>query len=316
MQNAKIAVFLGAALAFTSLRCVPAQKYNQAVSARDRYKAEYENVMNLEKDNTALSAKSRAAETQLAQMKSLLEQYKTELERVREYNQELSARYEDAVKDNSRLLASYASEKAAMDERLAKNQEALWEQERQLQRGEAAASLQQYNAEPARLEPTTASQTGAATADAAQQQALASLQDQLKKALRDIPAADLTITFQKNQVSLSLSQHLLFGKGSSQVDARGVKALEQLASALKQHPELEVTVIGHTDDQGAVAANWDLSVQRATAVVKLLGINGVPPHRITAAGQGMHRPVVPNASEENRARNRRTEILLSPAAKK
>lgn len=316
MQNAKTAVFLGAALVFTALRCVPAQKYNQAISARDRFKAEYENAMNLEKDNANLSAKSRAAEAQLAQTKSLLEQYKTELERVRQYNQELSARYEDAVKDNSRLLSSYASEKAAMDERLARSQEALWEQERQLQRGEAAAAPQQYNAESSRLDPATTSPSGAASQDAAQQQALVSLQSQLKQALRDIPAADLTVTAQKSQLSLSLSQHLLFGKGSTQVDARGVKALEQLAAALLQYPELEVTVIGHTDDQGAVTANWDLSVQRATAVVKLLGINGVPPHRITAAGQGMHRPVVPNASEENRNRNRRTEILLSPAAKK
>jgi chemotaxis protein MotB len=91
-----------------------------------------------------------------------------------------------------------------------------------------------------------------------------------------------------------------------------VKALEQLAGALNQNPAIEIIVEGHTDNTGSVDYNWDLSVRRATAVVKILGISGVPPARMTAAGKGMHQPAFPNTTPENRAKNRRTEIILSP----
>lgn len=109
-----------------------------------------------------------------------------------------------------------------------------------------------------------------------------------------------------------MSQNLLFKAGSDKVEANGTAALANLAKALNDNPDIEVIVEGHTDNAGGVDYNWNLSVNRATSVVKILAINGVAPHRMVASGRGMHHPVVPNDSAANKAKNRRTEIILSP----
>jgi chemotaxis protein MotB len=107
-------------------------------------------------------------------------------------------------------------------------------------------------------------------------------------------------------------QNLLFKAGSDKVEANGVTALAKLAKALNENPSIEIIVEGHTDNAGAVDYNWNLSVSRATSVVKILAMNGVLPNRMIASGRGMHHPIVPNNSEANKAKNRRTEIILSP----
>ena len=134
----------------------------------------------------------------------------------------------------------------------------------------------------------------------------------LDNALRGIDATDLTREERNGKIYVSLSQKLLFKAGSDQVDPKGVQALEKLAKALGANPNIEIVVEGHTDNAGAVDYNWELSTRRATSVVKILAINGVAPDRLTAAGRGMHHPVVPNTTDANRAKNRRTEIILSP----
>jgi len=81
---------------------------------------------------------------------------------------------------------------------------------------------------------------------------------------------------------------------------------------LNDHPDIRINVEGHTDTDGTPARNWDLSVTRATAVVKELTRLDVSGHRITASGRAFHDPITFNDTEENKSRNRRTEIILSP----
>ena len=307
-------LIVAAAFALLGTSCVSTQKYNDMKTARDHYKAEVANLNALEKENTELQNKIRVADSQLSQLKSGQEQQKTELERIREYNQELSARYEDAVKDNASLLSSYSNEKMVMDQRLSSSQDELWRQERQLQGLEQTIGVQSYSMETMRTDLLTREQRVAELEKRLIEKdaQMSQLRTSLNQALLGYTDSDLSVTERNGKIYLTLSQNLLFSAGSDKLDAKGVKAIEQLSGALNQNPSIEIIVEGHTDNTGAVDYNWDLSVRRATAVVKILAINGVPPDRMMASGRGMHQPTVPNTTPENRAKNRRTEIILSP----
>jgi chemotaxis protein MotB len=127
----------------------------------------------------------------------------------------------------------------------------------------------------------------------------------------------LTVSMRNGQVYVSLDNRLMFASGSWDVQADGATALGQLAKVLAENKDLRIAVEGHTDDDAyfgktSVKDNWDLSVMRATSVVKILVNKGIEPQRVQAAGRGEFMPVAANDSPENKARNRRTEIIITP----
>ena len=130
--------------------------------------------------------------------------------------------------------------------------------------------------------------------------------------------SELTVEVKNGKVYVSLAEQLLFGSGSITVDPKGQSAIKQLASALKGQEDLNVMVEGHTDNvpisrtSQYMKDNWDLSVMRATAIVKILVDNGVSADHVTAAGKGEFYPVDTNDTAEGRAKNRRTEIVITP----
>lgn len=139
----------------------------------------------------------------------------------------------------------------------------------------------------------------------------------LKRSLSDINDEDVQVEVKGGVVYVSISDKLLFRSGSSRItsDAEGV--LAKLASVINDHDDLNVLVEGHTDDvpinNSCLEDNWDLSVKRATSVVrKLTGDYYVNPERLTAAGRSEFVPKVPNTSSEGRSTNRRTEIIITP----
>lgn len=143
------------------------------------------------------------------------------------------------------------------------------------------------------------------------------IRDTIRKALTDFSEEDLTVTMQNGRVYVSLSEDLLFRSGSSTVNTQGKKAIEGLANVLKNNPELQINIEGHTDSIPIRTArfrdNWDLSVLRATSVVRLLVDDyEVPADNIIASGRAENLPVAPNTTSEGRERNRRTEIILTP----
>jgi len=119
-------------------------------------------------------------------------------------------------------------------------------------------------------------------------------------------------------VYVSLAEQLLFGSGSIDVDAKGVGALQQLAKALKDQKDIQVMIEGHTDNVPVskkstyMNDNWDLSVMRATSITKILTGAGLSPNQITAAGKGEYAPLAPNDNVQNKQKNRRTEIIVTP----
>lgn len=111
---------------------------------------------------------------------------------------------------------------------------------------------------------------------------------------------------------ITMSQDLLFEKGSDKLDVKGRAIIEKIAGALKSETGFNIIVEGHTDSDGSPSRNWDLSVQRAVTVVKVLEEKGVMSQKITAAGKSQFMPLLPNTSEANKSKNRRTEIIIEP----
>lgn len=129
---------------------------------------------------------------------------------------------------------------------------------------------------------------------------------------------DVDITVDKTVVMINVSDKLLFRSGSSNVSRDAYPLLEKLAEVIKSEPAMEVMVEGHTDSQTMVENsyiqdNWELSVRRATAIVRLLQDRyNVEPEKLIAAGRSSYQPLVDNDTKENRALNRRTRIVILP----
>jgi chemotaxis protein MotB len=135
----------------------------------------------------------------------------------------------------------------------------------------------------------------------------------LKGVLGNLDDEDIEISVEKGVVFVSISDKLLFSSGSYNVTSRAKEVLGKVAKVVNNKPDFEFMVEGHTDSvpysSGVLLDNWDLSVKRATAVVRILQKDfGVNPARMTAAGRGEYVPV----SSTDKAKNRRTRIVVLP----
>lgn len=149
-----------------------------------------------------------------------------------------------------------------------------------------------------------------------QKQKAAELRKKMADALVGFNSNELTVSTKNGKVYVSLQENLLFPSGSAQVNDKGKQALGKLAAVLNVNPDIAVNIEGHTDSipiRGKFEDNWALSTARSTAIVRIL-VNDykVDPVRVIASGHSQYDPVMPNATPDGRARNRRTEIILSP----
>jgi chemotaxis protein MotB len=143
------------------------------------------------------------------------------------------------------------------------------------------------------------------------------LNNSVKNALLGFSPDELTVEMRNGKVYVSMSDKLLFKSGNAKVEKKGEDALKKLAEVLNKNSDVSIDIEGHTDNVPIKTAlykdNWDLSAARATNVVRLLTEEyGMDPKRLTAAGKGEHFPVADNSTAEGKAKNRRTDIVLSP----
>lgn len=143
------------------------------------------------------------------------------------------------------------------------------------------------------------------------------LLNSVKEALLGFNSDELTVTEKNGKVYVAMSDKLLFQSGSATVDKRGEEALSKLADVLNKQSDIDVYIEGHTDSKpihnARFSDNWDLSVIRATSVVRILTTDyGVNPLQIQPCGRGEYMPVADNETAEGRSKNRRTEIIMAP----
>jgi chemotaxis protein MotB len=140
----------------------------------------------------------------------------------------------------------------------------------------------------------------------------------LTKNLTDgIQDKDIEVNVEKTVVMISISDKFLFNSGSYNISETAYTVLEKIAKVINDQPKMEVMIEGHTDStpikKDLIQDNWDLSVLRATSITRILQTKySVKPERLIAAGRSQYTPLVSNDSPENRAKNRRTKIIIMP----
>lgn len=227
------------------------------------------------------------------------------------YN-ELTSSYEKLVANNDRLLASNQGDTKKLIQQLQLTQEEL------LRKEDSLKVREKYLAElndKLKLREAKVDELQKILTDKDNEVKL--LKDNVTNALLGFNNKGLTIEQRDGKVYVSLEEQLLFASGSIVIDPKGAEALNQLAKVLEKNVDINILIEGHTDNVpikgGAIKDNWDLSVLRATSVVRILTkSSSIDPKRLTPAGRGEYVPIDPGNSPEARKKNRRIEIILSP----
>lgn len=182
---------------------------------------------------------------------------------------------------------------------------------------ELNAALAKAEAERAQLEKTNARLRKLESELNSKDSITRSLKDAISRALAGFDDLDIKVENRNGKVYVSLAEKLLFKSGSTAVDPKGKDALLKLAAALNKQKDVNIMVEGHTDNKPMngekIKDNWELSVLRAISIVRILTDDGkINDKRIIASGRGEAQPIANNNTAEGRAKNRRTEIILTP----
>jgi chemotaxis protein MotB len=230
----------------------------------------------------------------------------------------LEQEYEAAQDRLDKLIASYDALQSESASELTEKATTIRQLLKELEEKEAQLEAENSRLQKLQLELNERSQTIAELQDliAAKEAKMNALKNAVSNALKGFEGKGLTVTHKNGKVYVSMENKLLFDSGSWAVGVQGVDAVEKLAVVLVQNPDIEVLIEGHTDNVPytgtTILDNWDLSVKRATAIVRILQQKGVKPIQITAAGRSEYIPIQSNSTSEGKAKNRRIEIILAP----
>lgn len=311
----KILICLLAVSALVS--CVPAKKFKDLEAKYSR----------LRKDNRNMSKELAEAKAALEKTKEERDLALVDLDALSNKYNEVSGEYDAAKANLAQLQDSYnaleTNSSASIAENSKKNRQLLAELEsKQNDLAEKTAALEAERKRLEQLQKDLADRS--ARVDelegliAAKDAKMRGLKDAISKALTDFEGKGLTVEQRDGKVYVSLENKLLFDSGSWTVGTNGTKAVKQLGSVLADNPEIAVLIEGHTDNvpyggSGNLQGNWDLSAKRATSIVNILRQNKrIDPKNLTAAGRGEYAPVAENDTPENKAKNRRIEVILTP----
>lgn len=298
--------------------CVSSRKYNEMEAWKTRLQRDYDQsnqqVKSLQADNSKLKQNLDQSERERKNCQQDLATSKERYDQLDATNRDLLMRYDRMLAQNQQLLESTSDEKRELTNQLSAKQKELEEREKTLRRLEMDALDKEKRANQleASLQDREKRVKELETALQEQEAKLKDIRDKVNQALRGISAADLSVREENGRIYVSLSQNLLFKTGSKTINAEGKSALAKLAQVLSTNTDIGIMVEGHTDADGEADLNWDLSVMRATSVVRELSINGVDPKRLIASGRGEFFPVASNETGAGKAKNRRTEIILTP----
>jgi len=316
-------VYIIVALALLA-SCVPISEFSQLSDKSNSLQGERDDLM---AENEYLTVENREMK---AKIDKVDEQEKKNIQdsiriqkRVEELEEELAQldrKYADLESTHDALLRGNARETRRLLNELQTTQEDLATKERLLRElgADVNAERMDVNRLQAELEARNARLMEMERMLNEKERIMSELRDKVAEALTGFEGQGLSITRKNGNVYVSMDEKLLFKSGSTVVDPNGVRALQQLAEVLGRNPEIKIMIEGHTDDVpfrkgSSIKDNWDLSVMRATSIVRiLLNGSGIDPVNLTVAGRGEYLPVDPADTPEARRKNRRTEIILSP----
>ncbi len=273
------------------------QKSNK-ICAEELDKAS-KHIAALLRDSTAAHKKiGQMAEDSVAKSKSL-HQMKLENTDLKNLNSQLTDRLTKNSASSDKEIKSLLADLQKSQEKLQAREDALTKSEKSLKEKEKnLAELQNIVNK--------------------QDSMMKGLKTKVSAALKGYEGNGIEVVNKNGKVYVSLDEKLMFKSGKWDVDAKGASALNKLSNFIAENKDINIVIEGHTDDvpfkgNGNVEDNWDLSVKRATAIVRILTSNkNVNPAQISASGRAEFVPVDAAKTAEARAKNRRTEIILSP----
>lgn len=269
-----------------------------------------------------LEEQSATLENEAVELRGELHQKTNQIAQINQQNEEYKRLNENLSAQQTKMAKQAAEESKAMLEDLQRVRETLFARQDSLdilhksfvektqilenlmrEMGFKNDELMQKNRKIADMEELIHRQDSANNA----------LRNKIQRALMSFEGKGLTIEQRGGKIYVVLEESLLFKVGQSAVGENGQNALKQLATVLEQNPGIEITIEGHTDNSGGSKRNWELSAERALAISQILLNNSkIEGKRIIVSGKGQYSPIAPNDTAEGRAKNRRSEIILTP----
>ncbi len=302
------------ALAFLMHSCVSKKKFDEL---QERYNTEHANLLDLQEENDSLKNAS-------LQFGTNYKRCKTELENLKKEHQRLQALYDATEKAYKNMQASYDAltqkSSAALEAQSIKTRELIRELEAKEKRlAEEKQALDKLREE---LEARSARINQLEALIHEKDALLNKVKESLSASLDEFKQQGLSVTMKDGEIHVSMQNKLLFDSGSWKLKGRGLSAIHKIGRVLADNPDMEIMIEGHTDNvpyrgNQYIEDNWDLSVKRATTVVReLLKNKNIDPKRLIAAGRSKYHPVAPNDTPEHRALNRRIEVIITPNMEK
>lgn len=324
MQNRAILTVIYSFSALLIFSCAAPKVYQETLQGKEDCEKERDEIFieneQLTVENTELKAKLEGAGKELERTKESHIEEAEEMKRLKGEYQSISKRFEELQNTHNALVSGSDAEARKLMQQLDKTQQDLYTREDQLNMLSQKLDTEKRELDKLRaeLESRNKRLTELETLLTQKDEAVNALRRKVSDALLGFEGQGLTITKKNGKVYVSLDEKLLFQSGSTEVDAKGVSALKKLAGVLEQNKDINITIEGHTDDVPLVPGaqhkdNWDLSVKRATSIIRILIDNStIDPKRLTASGRGEFMPVDSQKTTEARRKNRRTEIILTP----
>lgn len=309
---------------FMGSSCVPTQKYREMEMKKTQLGDERNDLFarneKLNVDNLEMKSKIAKLETELKDVQTEQEGVQEEYDKLKGVYDDLNRRYDDLKKSQDALLKGHDRETRRLLTELQSAQKDLTLKEDRLKELEENAAKKMVDLERLRAELEARNQRMVELEQVLNQKdaQMKALKDAISEALYGFEKEGLSVYTKNGMLYVSMEEKLLFQTGSIEVDPRGVEALKRLAAVLEDNPDINITVEGHTDDvpvrtNPSYADNWDLSVKRATSIVRIiLNNSSIDPKRLVASGRGEFMPIDPAKTAEARRKNRRTEIILTP----
>lgn len=301
--------------------CVTKKEYQEMEELKTFYEQEAQTADSLQNEYNKLAEETRQLEIEIRNTRLELEDYVVTNKSLNRSYQDVLQRLDRILDERNELDETASYEKVAMQRQLTQQQQSL-DQDRERLEG-LEYELYQKDNRLNTIEYDYTSMKGTLQERNIRIQELEQMLNLKEDNMQGVRASldDLVQQFSSRGLSVedrggklyvSLSSDLLFPSGSTRIDPSGKDAIRQLATALKNNPDIDILVEGHTDSDGSALTNWKLSVNRAVAVTQILTQYGVAPQRLTAAGRGENVPVATNKTAAGKAQNRRTEIVISP----
>ncbi|GAB4287614.1 MAG: OmpA family protein [Marinilabiliales bacterium] len=299
-------------------------KSEQCESERDKLKAENEelhvklNELQAKVDEMEVQIKGLVNDTTVTGIS--LRKLTTQYDKINALNDELLKKLKEKNANEEAETRKLLQELQELQADIQKQQDALKELEKELNEKKAnldAMKLELDNKDKA-LEAKNKRLIELQAMLNRKDSVVKALRDKVSLALKGYEGEGLTVEERNGKVYVSLEEKLLFKSGKWDVDPAGQKALKKLAEVLEKNPDINIMIEGHTDNvpykgSSSIEDNWDLSVKRATSIVKIILQNkNIDPKRLTASGRGEFFPIDPANTPEARQKNRRTEIILTP----